>query len=184
MSDPSETTKPEIKETTPSTTSDAPEVAIPEITSHPDKCPLHNDPLQRGLNLLMVGFGALGLIYLNLWLSISYFIIFIIYYSIIIPVKGCQYCFFHIKGLTLDQWKKEYGSLNEANWKKYEIGLSVMWIVPMIGISISLFIEFELVSFVCLVLFTLLLVALQINLKKNICPNCEVMPMCPMYNKE
>ena len=100
------------------------------------------------------------------------------------PIKACQYCYFHVEGLTLDQWKEEYLALHEANWKKYGVGLFALWLIPIIGIIISFFIDFDIIALVALIAFLAALITLQVNMQKNICPDCEMFPICPMHNKE
>ncbi|MHA1911153.1 MAG: hypothetical protein ACTSYA_05595 [Candidatus Kariarchaeaceae archaeon] len=176
--------KPEKPEIDNSDISDPTIKSAPEISAHPKKCPLHTNLFQTVLNLLMAAFGSIGLYYLNLWLAISYLIFFVLFFHVIMPVKACQYCFFHIEGLTLDQWKEEYLALHEANWKKYGLGLFVIWLIPIIGISISFFIEFEIIALVALIAFLVVLIILQVNMRKNLCPDCEMLPYCSLHKKE
>lgn len=178
----SESSKPEINNPD---ASDTPKASVALAThDHPKKCPLHKSTLQIVINLLIVIFGTLGLYYLNLWFAISYLIVFVLFFALIMPVKACQYCYFKIEELTLEQWKEEYGDLHEASWKKYGIGMFALWLLPIIGISISFFIEFEIVALVALILFISMLVISQVNLRKNICSKCEMLPICPLHNKE
>ena len=177
--------KPTKPETDNLDVSDTPVTSsTPEISNLPKKCPLHKDALQMVLNLLMLTFGTLGLYYLHLWFAISYLIYFVLFFFILMPVKACQYCYFNSKGLTIDQWKKDYLDLHEANWKKYGLGLFALWLLPIIGIITSFFIEFEVNALVALGLFIVMLIASQVNMRKNLCPNCEMLPYCSLHKKD
>jgi hypothetical protein len=164
--------------------SETPIKPAPEKLTHPKNCPIHKNPTQLVLNLLMAAFGTLGLYYINLWLAISYLIFFVLFFFVIMPVKACQYCYFHIKELTLEQWKEEYLELHEANWKKYGLGLFALWLIPIIGISISFFLEFEILALLGLIAFLAALISLQVNMRKNICPDCEMLPYCSLHSKK
>ena len=155
----------------------------PEKSDTPKKCPLHTNTMQRILNPLLIIFGTLGLYYLNLWFAIFYLLISVVFFMIIMPTKACQYCYFNSEGITLDQWKKEYAKLHEANWKKFGLGLFTVWLLPVIGIIISFFLEFEILALVTLILYISIFTVSQINFKKKVCPKCEMLPICPMHNK-
>ncbi|MFX1239533.1 MAG: hypothetical protein ACFFAS_02005 [Promethearchaeota archaeon] len=107
------------------------------------KCPYNRSVFQWILKLGLMVFGTIGLIYLHLWVSMVYYILF---FFMAMPLKHCQYCYYKIKEPTIDKKteKTAFGLLSKDEWiesylkkhvecgKKWSFNFIVLWILPVI----------------------------------------------------
>ena len=67
-----------------------------------EKCPYNKPVLQWVLRLGMMVLGTVGLIFLNLWVSVAYLIYYAVFFFLAMPLKHCQYCYYKVKETTID----------------------------------------------------------------------------------
>jgi len=143
------------------------------------KCPVTASKSRFGLNLPMVALGAVGLSFLSIWVSAAYIVLFFVFFFVIMPFKACQYCYFRVDS-PLEEWKEEYLQSHAESMKRWGSGIFLIWIIPIIGIIISFFLNFSIVAAACLVGFIAILSVSSAHLNRTICAHCAILEVCPL----
>lgn len=158
-----------------------------------EDCPYNSSIPQLILSLGMMLLGVGGLFFFNLWVATAYLVIFFLYFFMIIPLKACQYCYYNItetvinrqqgkiikKQLPIEDWKEKYLQKHKDCWKKWGIGIFVLWLMPIVGLTISFFVSFSVICLICLIGFVSVLIVSQIYRNRKICPACAICDVCP-----
>lgn len=143
------------------------------------KCPATTSKSRFGLNLLMVVLGAVGLYFLSIWISVAYVVGFFAFFFVVMPFTVCRYCYFRVDA-DIEEWKEKYLQSHTDCMKKWGTGIFLIWLVPIIGIVASFFVNFSLIAVVCLVGVIALLSVLPMHLSRTICAHCEILEVCPL----
>lgn len=131
----------------------------------------------------MVACGAVGLSYLNVWVSVAFIVLFVAYFFVIMPLTLCKYCYFKTDA-DLKEWEEKYLQLHTKAMKKWGMGIFIVWLVPVIGIVVSFFVNFSVVAVICLVGFVAFLLWLPRQLSQTICSHCAIVEMCPLRQQQ
>jgi disulfide bond formation protein DsbB len=157
-----------------------------------EKCPYNKPVLQWVLRLGMMVLGTVGLIFLNLWVSVAYLIYYAVFFFLAMPLKHCQYCYYKVKETTIDRkngktivkllpkdkWKESYLKKHIACGKKWGFNFIIIWFFPIVGIVISFFLSFSIVALLSLIGFIVMLAVMFIHMKWKVCPTCAIMDEC------
>jgi len=143
------------------------------------KCPMQRSPLQLVFIFIMAGLGAIGLYYLNLWVMVAYLFFYFVFFFVILEVKACKYCYYKKSDISLDQWKEEYLTLHTNCSKKWSSLIFIVWLWPIVGITIAFFQNRSIITLICLIGFICLLIVSNIHLRRSICPTCALNEICP-----
>lgn len=131
----------------------------------------------------MVVCGSLGLSYLSIWASVAFIVLFLAYFFVIMPSTLCKYCYFRTD-CDLKEWEEQYLAVHTEAMKKWGMGIFVVWLVPVIGIVVSFFVNFSVVAVICLVGFVASLLWLPRQLSQDICSHCALVDMCPLRQQQ
>ena len=157
------------------------------------KCPYNKSFIQWILRLGIIVVGTLGLIFVNLWISIVYLLFSVVYTFYLMPVKHCQNCYYNIKGiprdrkeeliflemLSVDMWKNSNLKNHVVSGKKWGAPfLFILWLTPIALMIISLVLDFSMIALIVLITFIVLLIVMGIHMKIRVCPNCAFMDEC------
>ena len=152
------------------------------------KCPYFGSVINVGLIIGWMALGTVGLYFLNLWGAVVYLIYSLVFMFWAMPVKHCQYCYYRVKEtpidnkkgelLPLEKWKELYLKKHVDCAKKWSVHFFILWFGPIIGISISFFLWFDIVALLSLIGFIVMLAAMMIYVNKKVCPTCAFMEEC------
>jgi disulfide bond formation protein DsbB len=137
-------------------------------------------------------FGTVGLIFLNLWVSLVYLIYSIGFNFLLYPTKHCQYCYYAVKESTIDsktgktikkllpkeQWIESCLEKHVACGKKYGFNFFLIWLIPIVLIIVSFFFSFSIFAVIALIGFIIMLASMLTYTKKKICPTCVIVEEC------
>ncbi len=147
------------------------------------KCSAAASKLRFGLNLIMVVLGAAGLYFLNIWVSVAYVVWFFLFFFVIMPFVVCRYCYFRVDA-TIEEWKEKYLQLHADCMKKWGAAIFLVWAIPIIGILVSLFLNFSAIALLCLVGFVIMVVINAATLSRTICVHCSIYDVCPLKSRK
>jgi hypothetical protein len=143
------------------------------------KCPVAASKSRFMLNLLMVALGAAGLYFLSIWASVAYIVLFFVFFFVIMPLKACQHCYYKVDA-TVEEWKEEHLRLHADCMKTWGSAIFLIWIVPIVGIVVSFFMNFSYVAVICLIGFVAILSYSSVHLRKYVCSHCAIVEVCPL----
>ncbi|MFX0181906.1 MAG: hypothetical protein ACFE95_02390 [Candidatus Hodarchaeota archaeon] len=157
------------------------------------KCPYNDSVVVLVSRLSVIALGTIGLSFLNVWASVVYLVYSIVFNLLVWPIIHCQYCYYKVKETTvdkvsgksvqnplpLDEWKETYLPKHVECGKKWgSPNLMILWLGPIVLITISFFISFSLYALLLLVGFIILLAVQLIYIRKKVCPTCVFMEEC------
>jgi len=151
------------------------------------KCPFNTSVLQIVLRLVLMVLGTVGLYFLNLWVAVVFLIYYVAFFFFLMPVKHCQYCYYKVKETTKDgkkcllpkdQWKESYLQKHVDCGKKWGFNFFILWFLPIVLISISLFLSFSIFALISLIGFIVVLAISLIHMRWKVCPTCAIMEEC------
>ena len=155
------------------------------------KCPYHKSVFVWNFRLSQMVFGTIGLIYLNIWIAVSYLLSSIVYTFCAWPVKHCKHCYYNVttidkkngktimKLLPIDEWKESYLKKHIDCGKKLFPLLAIpLWLIPIVFIVISFFWNFSKIALLSLIGFIVMLALMLLYVRWKICPTCAIMEEC------
>ena len=156
------------------------------------KCTYNRPLLQRILKLGILVIGTLGLFFFNLWVAMAYFIYSIVWSLILMPLKHCQYCYFKIKESIIDvntskpimkriskeKWISSYLRKHVKCAKKWAVNFFILWVIPIVLIVISFFLNFSIYALLSLIGFIVILVTMLLHMRYRVCPACAIKDEC------
>ena len=136
--------------------------------------------------------GTVGLLFLNLWVSVVYLIYYIAFFFLSMPLKHCQYCYYKIKETTIDsktgktiekllpvdKWKESYLKKHVECGKKWGVNFIILWFLPIILMVISFFLNFSIFALISLIGFIVVLVGNYFYMLRVKCPSCAIQEEC------
>jgi len=154
------------------------------------KCPYYKSVVNIGLLIILTVLGTIGLYFLNVWVAVGFVIYAIFYYLWLNPVKVCPYCYYALKETTiengktsmklmlLDEWKESCVQKHVDCGKRWSISFIVLWIGPVILITISFFVNWDIVALLSLIGYILVMIVWSIYMKRKVCPTCAIQEEC------
>jgi membrane protein YdbS with pleckstrin-like domain len=156
------------------------------------RCPFYKSALLMVLTLILIALGAIGIYYLNLWAALVYLIYSTVFYLVAMPLWHCQYCYYKVKETTkernsgetiekllpLDQWKESYLEKHIGCAKKWGYNFFIIWLIPIVLIVISFFLNFSIVALISLIGFVAVLGGIYGYMRRKICTKCAIMEEC------
>jgi hypothetical protein len=155
------------------------------------KCPYQKSILVWIFRLGQMALGTLGLIYLNVWIAVSYLLFSIVFTFWAWPVKHCKYCYYNvtttdqkngktvIKLLPVEEWKELYLKKHVNRGKKLFPPLGLMlWLLPIVLIGVSFFVNFSIIALLSLIGFIVMLAVMLLYVRWKVCPTCAFMEEC------
>lgn len=138
--------------------------------------------------LIYFGIGFIGLLPLKLCniplISLLYIIFLIVMLLFVLRKHLCTNCYYYGKRCSTN-WGKLSSFMFKEKSGNYELGIKlagIIWglatLIPVIGIIISLFLNFTIYKLVLMVLF-ILLTPINFLLHKNSCKRCKMIYICP-----
>ena len=156
------------------------------------ECPPTKSVLQLVFRFGLMAFGTVGLIFLNLWVSLGYLIYSLGFYVLAYPLKSCQYWYYKVKETTIDRkkgktigkllpidkWSESYLQKHVDCGKTWGLNFFILWLIPIVLIGISFFLSFSRFALISLIGFIVVLVVMAIHMKRKICPTCAIVDEC------
>jgi len=108
------------------------------------KCPFYR-PIRLLIILAMIVIGSWGISFLNIWASVSYIIYSILIFGLILPLTICKYCYYKtMKSLefSVEKWRELFLKKWVSQGKNARIFMGIIWLLPIVLISISFFLNF------------------------------------------
>jgi hypothetical protein len=154
------------------------------------KCPFYK-PVPVLIILVLIALGTWGIYYLDLWAAVAYLIYSILFYFLAMPFTICKYCYFKVKEttidkekgetieklLSLDKWRESYlkKHVGQGGWTVF---MSIIWLLPIVLIVISFFLNFSIFALISLIGFIFVLVGNFFYMLKKKCPTCAIQDEC------
>lgn len=157
------------------------------------RCPFYNSFVAVSIILVLIAFGTIGIYFLNRSLAIAYLVYSISWYFLAMPFVMCKYCYFNLKettthqatGKTVDvlmpihRWREIDGIAKHASrGKKTTIFMAVIWLAPLVLISMSFFRGFSFFALLALIAFAIVLVGNYYYMLRVKCPTCAIKDEC------
>ncbi|HIH01398.1 TPA: hypothetical protein HA259_04870 [Thermoplasmata archaeon] len=156
------------------------------------KCPFYESKFQLALKLAIIGFGAVGLSALNVWVSAIYLAYSLLFFLLIMPLRHCRYCFYAVRDsgsdgaengvavgpLAVADWVESYLEKHVECGKRWSVNLFVLWIGPIVLIVVSFFLDFSILAVISLIGFVSMLAVMAADMKRNVCPTCAIRDEC------
>ena len=147
------------------------------------RCPYNDSVILFVLRVSVVVCGSIGLIFFNVWIAGVYLLYSVLFNVFIWPIVHCQHCYYKVKEnndlLPLEEWKESHLDKHVACGKRWgSPNLMILWLVPIVLIGISLFLNFSLYALISLIIFILALVGIGIYTRVKVCPTCAFMEEC------
>jgi len=154
------------------------------------KCPFYK-PVPVLIILALIALGTWGIYYLNFWAAVAYSIYSILFYFLAMPFTMCRYCYFKVKDTTMDKekgkaiekllpldtWRESY-LRKHVGQKKWTFFMSVIWLLPIVLIVISFFLDFSIFALLSLIGFIVVLVGNYQYMLRKKCPTCAIQEEC------
>jgi len=154
------------------------------------KCPFYK-PVPVLIILGLIALGTWGIYYLNLWAAVAYFVYSLLFYFLAMPFTMCRYCYFRVKEttvdkekgktiqrlLSVDEWSEAYLK-KHVGQKGWTAGMSIVWLLPIVLIVISFFLDFSVFALIALVGFVAVLVGNYFYMIRIKCPTCPIREEC------
>ena len=156
------------------------------------KCPFRNSIFQVVLRLGLMILGTVGLYFLNLWIAVVYLIYYVVFFFLLMPLKHCQYCYYKVKETRIDEksGKTTKELLSKEEWKecclenhvdyakKWGFNFFILWVLPIVLIIISFFLNFSIYALLSLIGFIVVLVLSLIHMRWKVCLTCAIVEEC------
>jgi len=154
------------------------------------KCPFYK-PVPLLIILVLIALGTWGIHYLNLWAAVAYLIYSILYYFLAMPLTMCKYCYYKVKETTidrkkgktiekllpLDKWRESYLK-KHVGQKHLTVFMSIIWLLPIVLIVISFFLNFSIFALISLICFIVVLVGNYFYMLRKVCTTCAIKEEC------
>lgn len=155
------------------------------------KCPFYK-PVRLSIILAMIILGTWGISFLNLWLGVAYTIYSILIFFLVLPLTICKYCYYRVKDSTLDiengktaeklpsinKWKESFLNKWIGQAKKIQIFMGIIWLLPIILIFVSLFLNFSIFALISLLGCIGVLGGNVIYMNRKVCTTCKIKEEC------
>jgi len=156
------------------------------------KCPFYKSVVAVLIILALIALGTLGIYFLNLWAAVVFLTYSILWYFLAMPFVMCKYCYFKVKGTTIDKekgktiekllpvdkWRESYLEKHVSCGKKTTVFMSIIWFLPIVLIVISFFLNFSIYALISLIGFIVVLVGNYFYMLRKKCPTCAIKEEC------
>ncbi len=153
------------------------------------KCPFYRSALVMVLTLALIVLGTIGIYFLNLWAALVYLIYSTVFYFLAMPIRHCQYCYYKVKETTkegetiakllpLDEWKESHLQKHVVCAKRWGYNFFTIWLIPIILIVISFFLNFSIFALISLFGFLVVLGVNFLYMRRKVCTQCAIMEAC------
>ena len=156
------------------------------------RCPFYKSVQAVLIILILIALGTWGIYYLNLWAAVMYLMFSILWYFLVMPFTLCKYCFYKAKETTkdietgktieklmsLDKWREINGIEKHVGQKNWTYCMSIIWLLPIVLIAISFFINFSVFALISLIGFIVVLVGNYYYMLRVKCPSCAIQKEC------
>ena len=157
------------------------------------KCPYNKSVLLWIFRLGLMVLGTVGLKFLNIWVAVIYLLYSVVFTFWVQPVKHCKYCYYNVKAptveekngkaimklLPIDEWKESYLKMHVDCANKWYPPINILlWLLPIITMGISLFLNFSVITLFSLIGFIVLLALMLLYTQKKVCPTCAFVDEC------
>jgi hypothetical protein len=155
------------------------------------KCPFYGKPVSVLIILVLIALGTWGVYYLNLWAAIGYLIYSLLFYFLVMPLTMCKYCYYKIVETTMDKekggtskkllvvnkWSESYlhKHVGQKNWTWL---MTIVWLLPIVLIIVSFFLNFNIYALIPLTGFIVVLVGNWFYMLRVKCPSCAIQDEC------
>ena len=155
------------------------------------KCPFYK-PIRLSIILAMIVLGTWGISFLNIWIAVAYSIYSFLFFFLVLPLTICKYCYYKVKDTTVDEkkgetfeklpsvnkWKESYLKKWIGQAKKVQIFMGIVWLLPIILISISFFLSFRIFALASLIGCIAVLGGNVVYMKWEVCTTCAIKDEC------
>ena len=144
------------------------------------KCPFYR-PIRLLIILAMIAIGTWGISFLNIWLSVLYFLYSMLVFSLILPLTICRYCYYKTKmnsQFSVTTWRELYLRKWISQGKIVRIFMGIIWLLPIVLISISFFVNFSFLGLLSLIGCIVTLGGNVVYMNQRVCPTCIIRDEC------
>ena len=149
------------------------------------KCPFYR-PIRLSIIIAMIAIGTWGISFLSIWAAVSYSVYSILFFFLALPLTICKYCYYKTKEttqtieklLSVDKWRELYLKKWASQGKKVQIFMGIIWLLPMVLIFISFFLNFSLFALISLIGCIVVLGGNVIYMNQRVCPTCTIKDEC------
>jgi len=155
------------------------------------RCPFYK-PVRLSIIFAMIALGTWGIYFLNLWAAIVYSTYSILFFFLALPLTICKYCYYKVKETTIDgkkgkniakllpidKWKESYLQKWVSQGKKVSVFMGIIWLLPIVLIFISFFLNFSIFALISLIGCIVVLGVNVIYMKRKVCPTCAIKDEC------
>ena len=144
------------------------------------KCPFYR-PVRLLIILAMITLGTWGISFLKIWASVSYFIYSILVFGLILPLTICKFCFYKTKmsiQFSINKWRELYLNKWVSQGKIVRIFMGIIWLLPMVLIFISFFLNFSIYAVIALIGLVAMVVGNYLFMVRVKCPKCPIREEC------
>ena len=149
------------------------------------KCSFYK-PIRLSIILAMIAIGTWGISFLNIWVAVSYSIYSILFFFLALPLTICKYCYYKTKEttqtneklLSVDKWRELYLEKWVSQGKKVRVFMGIIWLLPIVLIFVSFFLNFSLFALISLIGCIVVLGGNVIYMNRRVCPTCTIKDEC------
>ncbi len=155
------------------------------------KCPFYK-PVRLLIILVFIALSTGGIYYLNLWAAVTYLIYSILIFFLALPLTICKYCYFKVKEttidkekrktvekpLSIDRWRESYLKKWVGQGKKVRVFMGIIWLLPIILIFISFFLNFSIFALISLIGCIVVLGGNVMYMNRKVCTTCAIKDEC------
>ena len=156
------------------------------------RCPFYKSVQAVMIVLVLIALGTWGIYYLNSLIAIAYLIFSILFYFLVMPFTMCKYCYYKFTETTkvretgktfkslmsLDKWRESNGIEKHVGQKNWTYCMSIVWLLPIVLIVISFFLNFSIFALISLIGFIVVLVGNYYYMLRVKCPTCAIQEEC------
>ena len=143
-------------------------------------CPFYK-PIRFSIVFAMIIIGSWGISFLNIYASVSYFIYSILVFFLILPLTICKYCYYKTKKriqFSVDKWMELYLKKWISQGKIVRIFMGIIWLLPVVLIFISFFLNFSFFAIISLIGCIAVLGGNVIYMNHRVCSTCTIKDEC------
>ena len=143
------------------------------------KCPFYR-PGRLLIIFAMIIIGTWGISFLNIWTSVLYLIYSVLVFFLILPLTICKYCYYKTKSIqfSVDKWRELYLKKWISQGKIVRIFMGIIWLLPMVLIFISFFLNFSFFALLSLIGCIVVLGLNVIYMNHRVCSTCTIKNEC------
>ena len=128
------------------------------------------------------------ILYVNITLAITYFLVNFIFFHRLFSLLGCKNCVYKlVPPMTEENYLSQYRDIFPRIYKRYVMVWAILgWIWPMSMMGISFLIFGQLMSIIFLAIFLCIaIIPFFIILNRNVCRECKIklLGICPFQKK-